>query len=241
MSTEGLSVLRTGFYTTESAGYRGCIKISFNSLDDMHKADDELRAMLAAPTQLQPDRSAQAAADSIALMVTEWVESGIKMDLDWRNGLSGIIARRLARFGSVPPQPDQNAQPVAVVGQTAHASPETEVLPLPGIDALPVGTKLYAHPLDTVQRDAQPVSSRSAKDYAIEHAEYMAKAADHVMSEFQTYGLALIAVDEGGDDGEGEIFEAIDSARSDLQEALVDLRSMVFEFRKRSARAITKP
>ncbi|EJM92470.1 hypothetical protein [Pseudomonas sp. GM67] len=79
-------------------------------------------------------------------------------------------------------------------------------------------------------------ADRSPKDYAIEHAEYMAKSADHVLAEFQVYGLALIAVDEGGDDGEGELFEAIDSARQDLQEALVDLRSMVFEFRKRANR-----
>lgn len=79
-------------------------------------------------------------------------------------------------------------------------------------------------------------ADRSPKDYAIEHAEYMAKSADHVLAEFQAYGLALIAVDEGGDDGEGELLEAIDSARQDLQEALVDLRSMVFEFRKRASR-----
>jgi hypothetical protein len=76
-------------------------------------------------------------------------------------------------------------------------------------------------------------TDRSPKDYAIEHAEYMAKSADHVIAEFQAYGLALMAVDEGGDDGESELFDAIDSARQDLQEALVDLRGMVFEFRKR--------
>jgi hypothetical protein len=79
-------------------------------------------------------------------------------------------------------------------------------------------------------------ADRSPKDYAIEHAEYMAKSADHVFAEFQAYGFALIAVDEGGDDGEGELFEVIDSARQDLQEALVDLRSTVFEFRKRANR-----
>ncbi|PCR94873.1 hypothetical protein CP336_18690 [Pseudomonas fluorescens] len=77
---------------------------------------------------------------------------------------------------------------------------------------------------------------RSPEDYAIEHAEYMAKSADDVLSKFQAYGLALLAVDEGGDDGEGELFESIDSTRSDLQESLVDLRSMVYEFRKRSNR-----
>jgi hypothetical protein len=74
---------------------------------------------------------------------------------------------------------------------------------------------------------------RSPEDYAIEHAEYMADSADDVLAKFQAYGLALLAVDEGGDDGEGELFEAIDAARQDLQESLVDMRGMVYEFRKR--------
>ncbi|MDN6861893.1 MULTISPECIES: hypothetical protein [Pseudomonas] len=78
---------------------------------------------------------------------------------------------------------------------------------------------------------------RSPESYAIEHAEYMAKSADDVLSKFQAYGLALLAVDEGGDDGEGELLENIDSARGDLQESLVDLRSMVYEFRKRAAKS----
>ncbi|VVN80635.1 hypothetical protein [Pseudomonas fluorescens] len=78
---------------------------------------------------------------------------------------------------------------------------------------------------------------RSPEAYAIEHAEYMAKSADGVLEKFQAYGLALLAVDEGGDDGEGELLENIDSARSDLQESLVDLRSMVYEFRKRAAKS----
>ncbi|CEL28757.1 hypothetical protein [Pseudomonas fluorescens] len=78
---------------------------------------------------------------------------------------------------------------------------------------------------------------RSPEDYAIEHAEYMAKSADDVLAKFQAYGLALLAIDEGGDDGEGELFEAIDSARQDLQESLVDMRGSVYEFRKRSAKS----
>lgn len=84
-------------------------------------------------------------------------------------------------------------------------------------------------------------TDRSPKDYAIEHAEYMARSADDVLAKFQAYGLTLLAVDEGGDDGEGELFEAIDSARGDLQESLVDLRSMVHEFRKRRTRINAKP
>ena len=82
---------------------------------------------------------------------------------------------------------------------------------------------------------------RSPKDYAIEHAEFMATSADDVLAKFQAYGLALLAVDEGGDDGEGELFENIDSARGDLQESLVELRGMVYEFRKRSTHLNTKP
>lgn len=114
--------------------------------------------------------------------------------------------------------------------------------PAPTADPLDYGS------LDAAQRLAlcrgeqpAPVATvlpeRSPKDYAIEHAEYMAKSADDVLAKFQAYGLALLAVDEGGDDGEGEQLENIDSTRSDLQEALVDLRSMVYEFRKRSAKS----
>ena len=83
---------------------------------------------------------------------------------------------------------------------------------------------------------AVELADRSPENYAIEHAEYMAKSADDVLAKFQAYGVALLAVDEGGDDGEGELFDAIDSARGDLQESLVDLRGMVHEFRKRSNR-----
>jgi hypothetical protein len=84
---------------------------------------------------------------------------------------------------------------------------------------------------------AMVLHDRSPESYAIEHAEYMAKSADGVLAKFQAYGLALLAVDEGGDDGEGELLENIDSTRGDLQESLVELRSMVYEFRKRAAKS----
>lgn len=38
------------------------------------------------------------AAESIAQMVTEWVDGGIQMGTNWRPGLHSIIARRLTRF-----------------------------------------------------------------------------------------------------------------------------------------------
>lgn len=57
--------------------------------------------------------------ESIAQMVTEWVETGIKMGTDWRNGLSGIIEKRLVRFAApvVDRQPvDERAEFEGVVG-----------------------------------------------------------------------------------------------------------------------------
>lgn len=98
------------------------------------------------------------------------------------------------------------------------------------LNAANTAAQLQGEPVTVVQQERTP------KDYAIEHAEYMATSADHVLAEYQTYGLALLAVDEGGDDGEGELIEAVDSARQDLQEALLTLHSRVYEFRKRSAR-----
>ena len=70
--------------------------------------------------------------------------------------------------------------------------------PAPGL------VPLYAeHPAPV----AVVLPERSNQDYAIEHAEYMALSADDVLAKFQAYGLALLAVDEGGDDGEGELRE----------------------------------
>lgn len=38
------------------------------------------------------------AAKSLADMVTEWVDGGIAMNTDWRNGLYSVIKKRLGRF-----------------------------------------------------------------------------------------------------------------------------------------------
>lgn len=80
-------------------------------------------------------------------------------------------------------------------------------------------------------------TGRSPKDYAIEHAEYMAKCAERLSADFNAYGVA-IAEAELGDDNDQGLQDAVDEAREDLQETLVDLRGYVYEFRKRSARAI---
>lgn len=85
--------------------------------------------------------------------------------------------------------------------------------------------------------DLADCTGRSPKDYAIEHAEYMAKCADRLVGVFEEYGLALIAVEHEEGDA-SDALEALDQARDSLQERLVDLRGYVYEFRKRAARAI---
>lgn len=52
MIHDNAKVLRTGFYTIQSLGDKGCIRIDFKSLAELHQADDELRAFLAKPAEL---------------------------------------------------------------------------------------------------------------------------------------------------------------------------------------------
>lgn len=78
---------------------------------------------------------------------------------------------------------------------------------------------------------------RTTQDYAIEHAGFLATAADQVLADYQAYSLAQMLANEGGDDGEAELTDAIDEARDDLHEGLRNLREMTYEFRKRRARA----
>jgi hypothetical protein len=79
--------------------------------------------------------------ESIAQMVTEWVETGIKLGTDWRNGLSGIIEKRLARFAAPVVE---HQEPVAIV--IAIGGPhdkEDRVLCELQAELPPIGTKLY--------------------------------------------------------------------------------------------------
>lgn len=80
-------------------------------------------------------------------------------------------------------------------------------------------------------------TGRTPLDYAVEHAEYMAVSAESVLADYQSYALARMVADEGGDDGEGEKAEAIEGAEQELVEALVNMRGMIHEFRKRRDRA----
>ncbi|POF89681.1 hypothetical protein [Pseudomonas putida] len=78
---------------------------------------------------------------------------------------------------------------------------------------------------------------KDERDYAIEHAGYLADAADQVLADYQAYSLAQMLENEGGDDGDGEHAEAVDSARDELHDGLANLRSMTYEFRKRRPRS----
>lgn len=107
--TNKIEALSKGVHTTESANGRGYIKIGFGSLAELHAADDELRALLAEASAQQPKTPV---AESLAQMITEWVDTGIKMGTDWRPRLASVIALRLARFSSVERQ-----EPVGWINQ----------------------------------------------------------------------------------------------------------------------------
>lgn len=84
-------------------------------------------------------------------------------------------------------------------------------------------------------RGADP---RSPQDYAIEHAGYLADAADHLQDTYKAYGAAQHALEEAS---EGEdldaLTDAMGAARTDLHEALGALQGCTHEFRKRADRA----
>ena len=52
------------------------------------------------------------------------------------------LARELNAMLAAAPDAVGDPEVVAVIGETGHASPETDVIHRPGIDSLPVGTEL---------------------------------------------------------------------------------------------------
>lgn len=61
----------------------------------------QFNAMLpAAPSPAPAPKLPEEVAQSIAGMVTEWVDGGIRMGTNWRPGLADVIAKRLARFAA---------------------------------------------------------------------------------------------------------------------------------------------
>lgn len=78
----------------------------------------------------------------------------------------------------------------------------------------------------------QATSERTPQDYAIEHAEYMAVDGERLIAAINDFGKALQEVDDGTANPSD-----VDAARETLTEALGALRSGIYEFRKRAARA----
>nr|WP_288453408.1 phosphohydrolase [uncultured Pseudomonas sp.] len=77
---------------------------------------------------------------------------------------------------------------------------------------------------------------RSACDYALEHAAYLADTAESVSAAFNAYGEALLAIEDSDEAEPTELFATLDDTRQTLQETLSALRNDIHEFRKRSAR-----
>ncbi|OLU22993.1 hypothetical protein BVH03_22375 [Pseudomonas sp. PA15(2017)] len=95
-----------------------------------------------------------------------------------------------------------------------------------------------AHAKQPASVVAPDATGRTPQDYAIEHAEYMAVAAESAISDYQAYSKACIDFEERDDgDASEEAFEAVNNAESDLTDALINLQSMIYEFRKRRDRA----
>lgn len=100
----------------------------------------------------------------------------------------------------------------------AKQAAKPSMSPLPGV----------YHDRAPVQSDQEPVKS------ALDHAGFLADAADQVLVNYQAYSLAQMAESEGGDDGDQEREDAINSARDDLHEGLSRLRGAVNDLRRRA-------
>lgn len=87
--------------------------------DDRLAAAEELRGLLAKSAAQQPK---EPVAESLAQMITEWVDTGIKMGADWRPRLASVIALRLARFPAVQYQ----GEPVAWRGLNSNGEVVTD-------------------------------------------------------------------------------------------------------------------
>jgi hypothetical protein len=94
-----------------------------------------------------------------------------------------------------------------------------------------------ASPAPTAAPEAP--TARTPKDYAIEHAEYMAVAAERLIECVEREGDARGAWESAEDDGEKDLrLQTMEAAVQDTAEALRTARSGIYEFRKRKDRAL---
>lgn len=92
----------------------------------------------------------------------------------------------------------------------------------------------------TPKAQAEPLTDeRTQQDYAIEHAEYMAKDADQLLQAIEALSAAE-AKREEADDDTPELEGAVHDARDVVWERVRGLREGVYEFRKRRGRALSQ-
>jgi hypothetical protein len=77
-------------------------------------------------------------------------------------------------------------------------------------------------------------TERTPQDFAIEHAEYMAKAAEGLLEAINAEYTVRQRIAESDDAGEHEEYDAA----CDVSEAMSTMRNRIYEFRKRRDRAI---
>lgn len=84
------------------------------------------------------------------------------------------------------------------------------------------------------ERMSRRAPERSAKDYAIEHAEYLAQAVEAYMTARAALDAAVVAYAETDGDDEQQRMDEADAVAS---EHFNGLRGAIYEFRKRAERA----
>jgi hypothetical protein len=102
----GSSAKSSNNVTTRQTGYQQAVEaVAKEVKTDMNAAREGAR------TRGAKHVTKAEAAKSIASMVAEWVEGGIRGGTDWRNGLEAVISKRLERLTAAPAS---SAEPVNV-------------------------------------------------------------------------------------------------------------------------------
>lgn len=79
--------------------------------------------------------------------------------------------------------------------------------------------------------------TRSPTDYALEHAEYLARGAEQLLSSINALAMLRDQVDQDSDNVLGDHGDLLSEAETHLSEAAKGLQSDIYEFRKRRDRA----
>ena len=105
-------------------------------------------------------------------------------------------------------------------------------------------------PLFVASREEAPAAAgaaqavaRTPEDYAIEHAEYMAVRAEHLLAAVQEHAAAHVAREDDGNDPDSDedissLNDRCERANEGVTEAMAKMRDGIHEFRKRKDRAL---